>query len=85
MNRFVILLKKDQAEKTNLSEDSTTAEILITSFASRDDVNYLYVTYHPDQGMIMMTSINLLVKCVVSLILVCYICLTFNNFFLSFS
>ena len=77
--------KKTQAEKLNLSEDAMTAKNLITSFASRDDVDYLYVTYHPDQGMIMMTGKNIFVVCDVSLIIVCDICLTFNNLFLSFS
>ena len=76
--------KKEQSDKLNLSEDAMTTENLITSFASRDDVNYLYVTYHPDQGMIMMTGTNFVVKCVVSFILVLYV-LLLTILFLSFS
>ena len=50
------LNKKKKQDKWHLTEDATTAESLISSFSSRDDVNYLYVTYHPDEGMVMLTG-----------------------------
>ena len=51
------ITKKESNQKLNLSQDATSAENLINSFAARDDVNYLYVTYHPSEGMIMLTGI----------------------------
>ena len=50
------LSKKDRQVKYNLSEDATTAENLIQSFATRKDVNYLYVTFHPNEGMVVLTG-----------------------------
>lgn len=50
------LTKKDKQVMYNLNQDATTAENLINSFASRSDVNYLYVTFHPNEGMVMLTG-----------------------------
>ena len=63
------LNKKETNQKLKLSEDATTAENLINSFAARDDVNYLYVTYHPSEGLIMLTGV----------IIICYVLLPFTH------
>ena len=46
---------RDREVIYNLNSDATTAENLINSFAARGDVNYLYVTFHPSQGMVLLT------------------------------
>ena len=36
-----------------LSADATTAENLVKSFENRDDVDFLYVTFHPNDGLML--------------------------------
>ena len=50
------LSNKDKEVLHNLSPDASTAENLINSFASRNDVNFLYVTFHPSYGMTLLTG-----------------------------
>lgn len=48
-----------KVEKQDLSEltaEASSADRLISTFEDRDDVNYLYVTYRKDEGMLMMTQ-----------------------------
>ena len=40
----------------DLQPDASSAEKLITTFQKRTDCNYLYVTYKPSEGLVMMTS-----------------------------
>ena len=49
-------LKVEKEEFSMLTPNSSSADKLIYSFKQRNDVNYLYVTYHPDEGMLMMTQ-----------------------------
>ena len=37
-------------------EDASSAENLINSFSTREDVNYLYVTFDPTEGMVLLTG-----------------------------
>ena len=46
-----------------LSQNATSAENLVTSFENRDDVDYLYVTYHPEDGMILIKGKDVKRKC----------------------
>lgn len=50
------MTKKDREIALNLSADANTAERLVETFSQRDDVNYLYVTFHPNDGMLLFTS-----------------------------
>ena len=47
---------RDREVIYNLNSDATTAKNFINSFAARGDVNYLYVTFHPSQGMVLLTG-----------------------------
>ena len=49
-------LKVEKEEFNMLTPNSSSADKLIHSFKQRNDVNYLYVTYRPDEGMLMMTQ-----------------------------
>ena len=50
------LTKKDRDVLYNLKEDASSAENLINSFSVREDVNYLYVTFDPTEGMVLLTG-----------------------------
>ena len=50
------LTKKDRDVLYNLKEDASSAENLINSFSAREDVNYLYVTFDPTEGMVLLTG-----------------------------
>ena len=49
------LQKKAREEMSALNHEASSADRLIESFEQRKDVNYLYVTYRPDEGLLMMT------------------------------
>ena len=49
-------MKVEKEQFSNLPPNSSSADKLIYSFKQRNDVNYLYVTYRPDEGMLMMTQ-----------------------------
>ena len=49
-------LKVEKEEFSMLTPNSSSADKLIYSFKQRNNVNYLYVTYRPDEGMLMMTQ-----------------------------
>jgi hypothetical protein len=44
-----------QQQLIELTAAASSADRLIASFKDRKDVNYLYVTYRKDEGMLMMT------------------------------
>ena len=50
------LTKKDRDVLYNLREDASSAVNLINSFSTRDDVNYLYITFDPTEGMLLLTG-----------------------------
>ena len=50
------LTKKDRDVLYNLRQDASSAENLINSFSTRDDVNYLYVTFDQTEGMLLLTG-----------------------------
>ena len=54
-NQIQYLRKKEREELSNLTSAASSADTLIESFENRKDVNYLYVTYHPNEGLLMMT------------------------------
>jgi hypothetical protein len=47
---------KETKALSSLGKNASTAEKLIAAFDKRDDVNYLYVTYHPVDGLLVMSS-----------------------------
>ena len=49
-------LKVEKEQFSNLIPNSSSVDKLIYSFKQRGDVNFLYVTYRPDEGMLMMTQ-----------------------------
>jgi hypothetical protein len=50
------LRKVEKQEFTDLSAEASSADKLVETFEKRDDVNFLYVTYRKDEGMMMMTQ-----------------------------
>ena len=52
------LNRKEADALSSLGKNASTAEKLIAAFDKRDDVNYLYVTYHPVNGLLVMSSAN---------------------------
>ena len=44
-------IKQKQDVLAGLSPNATTAENLVVSFENRDDVDFLYVTFHPNDGL----------------------------------
>ena len=54
-NQIQYVRKKAREELSSLTSDASSADTLIESFDKRKDVNYLYVTYHPTEGLLMMT------------------------------
>ena len=41
---------------SSLTTSSTSAEMLIEALSSRDESNYLYVTFEPTEGLTLMTG-----------------------------
>ena len=39
----------------SLMSNASTAEDLVNKFAEWDDVSYIYVTLHPDDGLVLLT------------------------------
>jgi hypothetical protein len=50
------LRKVESQEFSDLSAEASSADKLVATFEKRDDVNFLYVTYRKDEGMMMMTQ-----------------------------
>ena len=56
-NRFQIRYQnKIFSDLNDLEPDASSAEKLIKTFQKRTDCNYLYVTYKPSEGLVMMTG-----------------------------
>lgn len=61
-SQFYRMSKKEDVLK-GLDVNATSAENLVSSFERRDDVDFLYVTFHPYDGL-MLTSGKLMHYCV---------------------
>ena len=56
--RYLINKRNDIGK---LSSNSFSAEQLINSLSLRDDTNYLYVTFEPDEGLVLIGGKNKLI------------------------
>ena len=54
-------MKRNKDILEGLNPNATSAENLVNSFSQRTDVDYLYVTFHPNDGLMLVkgTSNNL--------------------------
>ena len=50
------LTKKDHVIKSQLDKTASSAENLVATFATREDVNYLYVTFNVTDGLMLLTE-----------------------------
>ena len=48
--------KKAREELSDLTSEANSADTMTESFESRKGVNYLYVIYHPNEGLLMITQ-----------------------------
>jgi hypothetical protein len=55
-SQIASLNRKETKALSSLGKNASIAEKLIAAFDKRDDVNYLYVTYHPVDGLLVMSS-----------------------------